>query len=94
METETLLRIVALLVAATLVLSYVDYGSSWNYIKSLLVFKKKPKEETESETEISFLEIVDLWYKLKDKCDGYGLEQAVEKLDEVFPLLNEGDNDV
>ena len=30
----------------------------------------------------------------KDKCSDAKLEQAVEKLDEVFPLLNEDENDV
>ena len=40
------------------------------------------------ETEINFLEIVDLWYDLKGKCTAEGLDQAVEKLDEVFPLFN------
>lgn len=92
METETLLRIVALVVAAVLVLSYIDFSNIWNYVKSSLVFKRKPKEEIEPE--VNFLEIVDLWYKLKDKCENYDLDKAVEKLDEVFPLLNEGDNDV
>jgi hypothetical protein len=41
------------------------------------------------------LEIVSLWYQLKNKCDEYHLTVASEKLDEVFPLLNKviEDND-
>ena len=36
-----------------------------------------------------FLEIVGLWYQLKSRCDQFNLKIASEKLDEVFPLLNE-----
>ena len=38
--------------------------------------------------EEGFLEIVSLWYQLKNKCDEYSLTVASKKLDEVFPLLN------
>jgi hypothetical protein len=35
-----------------------------------------------------FLHIINIWYQLKESCDSYELKLAVEKLDEVFPLLN------
>ena len=37
---------------------------------------------------VSFLEIVDSWHTLRSQCEAYGLTEAVEKIDEVFPLLN------
>jgi hypothetical protein len=38
--------------------------------------------------ESTFLEIIGLWYQLKVKCDTINLNEASDKLDEVFPLLN------
>lgn len=85
METETLLRFLAVIMAGGLLLSSIDYSPVLTYIKGL--FKRTPVDNNKEE-EVDFLEIVGLWHKLKDKCEVYGLDQAVEKLDEVFPLLN------
>lgn len=41
--------------------------------------------------EVTFLQIVDSWHTLRSQCEAYGLTEAVEKIDEVFPLLNDQD---
>jgi hypothetical protein len=56
------------------------------YLISRLFSKSKVKTLVNKEE--GFLEIVSLWYQLKNKCDEHDLAVASEKLDEVFPLLN------
>lgn len=68
--------------------SLVDFQN----LISKLIFSKKSaveKKESQSTKESDFLEIVSLWYQLKNKCDQFNLKIASDKLDEVFPLLNE-----
>jgi hypothetical protein len=95
MEPEILLRIAAVSIAALLLVSTFDLSSYWNGVKQWFVKKPKPvvvvtpeDDEVDGVTEKPFLEIVDLWYSLKEKCTEEGLDRAVEKLDEVFPLFN------
>jgi len=80
------LIVIALLILAT---NFVDIP----YWVSRL-FAKSNAKILENKEE-GFLEIVSLWYQLKNKCDEYHLTVASEKLDEVFPLLNKviEDND-
>ena len=89
MDTETILRISAVLIAGCILLSTVNWVSiMYNVVEW---FSKKKVVDTSSEGD--FLEIVSLWHELKEKCNKYGLDEAVEKIDEVFPLLNaEADN--
>lgn len=81
-------------------INYIIYGSiglgvlillsnmiDFSYIVSKLFFNKNPKRNTTNKQQ-DFLEIVGLWYELKDRCDRFELKVASEKLDEVFPLLN------
>jgi hypothetical protein len=56
------------------------------YLISRLFSRSKVKLVANKEE--GFLEIVSLWYQLKNKCDEHNLTVASEKLDEVFPLLN------
>jgi hypothetical protein len=92
MELEVLLRIAAVGLAGALLLSTVDYKSAWIKIKTW--FKRTPKPEVEvKKEETSFLEIVESWHTLRQQCDIYGLNDAVEKIDEVFPLLNSEDGE-
>lgn len=61
------------------------------YLVSRLFSKAKvqiDKVNVEKDKE-GFLEIVSLWYQLKNKCDQHDLTIASDKLDEVFPLLNQ-----
>jgi len=90
METETVLRVVAVVLAAVLLLSNFDYSGMLNYVKG--IFKRKPKPAPAPvKEEVSFLEIVESWHVLRHQCEVYGLKEAVEKIDEVFPLLNTED---
>ncbi|NDB57168.1 hypothetical protein EB001_01770 [bacterium] len=59
-------------------------------VSKLLMKNKNPKVDSElsHDTQKDFLEIVSLWYQLKNKCDEFDLHVASTKLDEVFPLLN------
>lgn len=91
METETFLRITAVVIAGCILLSTVNWMSTmYSFINW---FKKKKVIEPENVT-VDFLEVVAVWHDLKEKCTQYGLDQAVEKIDEVFPLLNEEEGDV
>ncbi|NBO99236.1 MAG: hypothetical protein EBU90_03790 [Proteobacteria bacterium] len=91
MDIENILKITALIIGGLILLS--------NFVKvdailAKLLPKKKNKPvtptapETTSNDDEKFLHIINLWYQLKESCDSYGLKLAVEKLDEVFPLLN------
>lgn len=91
MEPEMLLKVLAVClgVALLLVFNFVDF----NYILDKLLFKKRevvvvPEKEKDDEV---FLHIVDLWYQLRESCENQGLSSAVNKIDEVFPLLNNRD---
>lgn len=68
-----------------LLTNFVDFS----YIISRLFFKETVKPAlTVTNKQKDFLEIVGLWYQLKERCDKFELNVASEKLDEVFPLLN------
>ena len=75
---------IALLIVAMFILAsnfvYIHYLSSRLFSRS--------KVKLVANKEEGFLEIVSLWYQLKNKCDEHELTVASEKLDEVFPLLN------
>jgi len=103
MEPEIILRFAAVGIAALLLLTNFNLSEYWGAIKGW--FKKRPKpiiapvddkddkDDEDGVAEKPFLEIIDLWYSLREKCTEEGLDQAVEKLDEVFPLFNAGDED-
>lgn len=71
----------ALLGALIILSNFVDF----NGLIAKLAF---PSKSQTSNKQSDFLEIVGLWYKLKNKCDACKLKVASLKLDEVFPLLN------
>jgi hypothetical protein len=89
MQIENILKIAALAIGVLIILSnFVRVDS----ILAKILPKKKvvPLVEVAVDTkeDEKFLHIINLWYQLKDNCDAYGLQLAVEKLNEVFPLLN------
>ena len=90
MDIDNLIRIAAVVLAGIILLSTVDILSVLKGSVSWIKLPKwsTPKVAPEAKEETEFLEIVDLWYKLKHSCDSYNLKEAAEKLDEVFPLLN------
>ena len=92
METEMILRVAAIAIASVLLFSNISWSYVFGKVKSMFSFnflkKNKVVIEEDGVTDKPFLEIVDLWYSLREKCTEEGLDQAVEKLDEVFPLFN------
>lgn len=68
-----------------LLTNFIDFS----YIISKLFFKESANPILSvTNKQKDFLEIVSLWYQLKERCDKFELNVASEKLDEVFPLLN------
>jgi|TARA_B100001094_G_scaffold332984_1_gene407688 hypothetical protein len=90
MDIDTVIRLAAVGLAASLLLSAVDVSVVFSKVKGVFKwpFKKREVVVVEPDPEVKFLHIVDLWHKLKISCDEQGLNEATEKLDEVFPLLN------
>ena len=92
METEMILRVAAIVVASMLLFSNISWSYVFGKVKNMFSFNffknKKVVIEEDEVADKPFLDIVDLWYSLKEKCTEEGLDQAVEKLDEVFPLFN------
>lgn len=81
--------------------TYLIYGSiglgililltnffDFSYLVSKLFFKDNEAVKPTTDKQKDFLEIISLWYQLKDRCDKFDLRVASQKLDEVFPLLN------
>mgnify|MGYP001274597211 CR=1 FL=1 len=98
MEPEVTLRWLAAAVAVALLLSNMKILSyfNWSSVKKWFTWNNKPNRPVDNQIEEEvadkpFLEIIDLWYSLKEKCTDEGLDQAAEKLDEVFPLFNAED---
>jgi hypothetical protein len=91
MNIELVLRILAIVVGLLLVASC--YWVDFNYLLAKMLLKKKPVVETDVEVVVDtgdqFLHIIDLWYKLRAQCVDAKLDLATQKLDEVFPLLNQ-----
>lgn len=87
---ELALRVLAIFGGLLLLAScyYIDF----NYLLAKLLLKKQQVNKIETNTVSNendqFLQIIDLWYKLRNKCVAAKMEAALEKLDEVFPLLN------
>ena len=94
MEIEQILRIAAIVIASLLVFTNINIKSVLDKIKNIVVFKRQNiiPETINKKENLDFLEIIDLWYKLKNKCEEHNLISAVEQLDKVFPLLNSGDD--
>jgi len=87
MEPEMMFRIAAIVVASFLLLSGANYQPMLSWVKSL--FNKK--NVVPSHSNVNFLDVVSSWHKVKEQCVELGLNEAAEKLDEVFPLLNSED---
>lgn len=77
-------KIILLIIASGIILSnFVDIP----YLASKLLNRTRQTPTLDKRTD--FLEVVNLWYQLKTKCEEHQLEVASTKLDEVFPLLNQ-----
>jgi hypothetical protein len=85
MEPEMIFRTIAILIAAVLLVSNFNYGPAIAWVKNL--FKRTPV--TNPKSSVDFLDVVGSWHTLKSQCKELSLTEASDKLDEVFPLLNE-----
>lgn len=86
MEMSLYTRI-GLILAGVLLILFMNFDLT--YWISRLISKK----DSEQLSEKDFLKMINLWYKLKNMCNIAKFEEASEKLDEVFPLLNNRNND-
>jgi hypothetical protein len=95
MSIDIVLRILAIVTGLFLVASF--YWVDFNYLLAKMLLKKKPVVEKAKEAVDNgdqFLNIIDLWYKLRAECVDAKLDSATKKLDEVFPLLNKTETTV
>lgn len=82
MNLELILRMIAIVAAVLLVLSNINVQYLYEFVSSKLQRKTD-----------NFIDIINAWHILREKCESANLTEAVVKLDETFPLLNqEADN--
>lgn len=81
-DIELVVKIVAVVVAVGLLLSSVDFS----YLLAKLSVKNGVVVKVDDN---QFLKTLELWYLLKKQCNESKLTAASEKMDEVFPLLND-----
>lgn len=81
-DLELVVKIVAVVVAVGLLLSSVDFS----YLLAKLSVKNGVVNKVDDN---QFLKTLELWYLLKKQCNESKLNAASEKMDEVFPLLND-----
>jgi hypothetical protein len=62
-------------------------------VLGLLSSLSKAKQKKKVEEEIRLTSIVSKWERLRDACHDAGLNKACDKLDEVFPMLVEVNNE-
>lgn len=94
-DLEFVLKGVALVVAVGILISTIDFS----YVMAKIAVKNNVKVDdnkvivptvpVDSNQGSQFLKTLELWYLLKKQCEDYKLTAASEKLDEVFPLLND-----
>lgn len=91
-DLEFVLKGVAVVVAVGLLLSSVDFS----YLLAKLTVKDDTKVITPTNKVVvqvnedsQFLRTLELWYLLKKQCDEAKLSAASQKMDDVFPLLND-----
>lgn len=89
-DLEFILKGVAVVVAVGLLLGSIDFS----YLLAKLTIKDENitpdgKVVVKIREDSQFLRTLELWYLLKKQCDDAGLSNASEKMDEVFPLLND-----
>lgn len=64
-----------------IVLSYLDFSPIFKFFQSTSTPNVIPQERD------SLIEIVEKWDDLRNICSKNNLNSAVEKLDEIFPML-------
>ena len=95
-------QLIILGIGAVIVLTSVDFTSLFNMLikvdksvknsipelpKPAPVPTPKPSVPVVVEEKDDLVEVVKKWDDLKDTCEELGLNEAVEKLNEIFPML-------
>jgi len=88
-------QLIILGIGVVIVLTSVDFTSLFNSIKNSIpevpkpapVPTPKPSVPVVVEEKDDLVEVVKKWDDLKDTCEELGLNEAVEKLNEIFPML-------
>lgn len=83
-------QIIIIGVAALLILSSVDLSSFFKNIKNSLPKTNpspKPTVVPVADHKDDLVEVVKKWDDLKETCESLGLKEAVDKLNEIFPVL-------
>jgi len=88
-------QLIILGIGVVIVLTSVDITSLFNSIKNSIpevpkpapVPTPKPSVPVVVEEKDDLVEVVKKWDDLKDTCEELGLNEAVEKLNEIFPML-------
>lgn len=91
-DLEFVVKGVAVVVAVGLLLTSIDFS----YLLAKLTVKDDNKVITPTNKVVvqvnedsQFLRTLELWYLLKKQCDEAKLTAASQKMDDVFPLLND-----
>lgn len=83
-------QIIIIGVAVLLILSSVDLSSFFKNIKDSLPKTNpspKPAVVPGADHKDDLVEVVKKWDDLKETCESLGLKEAVDKLNEIFPVL-------
>jgi hypothetical protein len=88
-------QLIILGIGAVIILTSVDFTSLFNSVKNSIpevpkpapVPTPKPSVPVVVEEKDDLVEVVKKWDDLKDTCEELGLNEAVEKLNEIFPML-------
>ncbi len=87
------MQTIIILLAIVLILSGIDFKKLYNYISTKQ--NTNPSEQTDyisqnEDTSIDKPDLVDVvsqWEQFKNTCELLELKDAVQKLDEIFPML-------
>ena len=88
-------QLIILGIGAVIILTSVDFTSLFNSVKNSIPEAPKPTPSPTPkpsapvvvEEKDDLVKIVKKWDDLKDTCEELGLNEAVEKLNEIFPML-------
>ena len=88
-------QLIILGIGAVIILTSVDFTSLFNSVKNSIpevpkpvpVPTPRPSVPVVVEEKDDLVEVVKKWDDLKDTCEELGLNEAVEKLNEIFPML-------
>lgn len=87
-------QLIILGIGVVIVLTSVDFTSLFNSVKNSIPEVPKPTPVPTPKPSVpivddkdDLVEVVKKWDDLKDTCEELGLNEAVEKLNEIFPML-------